>query len=133
MKLPLLAGGVLLSCIFTAQAGPLVYQPVNPSFGGSPLNGSYLLNNAQAQNKIKDPDITARVQRSDLDRFTDSLQSRLLSQLLADVGSDNTGSLVTDDFSINIVDDGNGGLNVQIMDLTTGEMTAISVNGLIPD
>lgn len=133
MKLRVLAGGVLLSCIVTAQAGPLVYQPVNPSFGGNPLNGSYLLNNAQSQNTFKDPDIAARVQRSDLDRFTDSLQSRLLSQLLADVGNSNTGSLVTDDFSIHIVDDGSGGLNVQITDLTTGEMTAISVNGLIPD
>lgn len=31
-----------------AQAGQLTYVPVNPSFGGNPLNGSYLLSSAQA-------------------------------------------------------------------------------------
>lgn len=31
-------------------AGQLTYQPVNPSFGGSPLNGSWLLAQGQAQN-----------------------------------------------------------------------------------
>jgi curli production assembly/transport component CsgF len=34
-----------------AQAGNLVYQPTNPSFGGSPLNGSWLQSQAQAQNE----------------------------------------------------------------------------------
>ena len=33
----------------------LLYTPVNPAFGGSPLNGSVLLNAAQAQNGHKDP------------------------------------------------------------------------------
>ncbi len=32
-------------------AGSLVYQPVNPSFGGSPLNGTWQLSQAQAQNQ----------------------------------------------------------------------------------
>jgi curli production assembly/transport component CsgF len=27
----------------------LVYHPVNPTFGGNPLNGSFLLSTAQAQ------------------------------------------------------------------------------------
>jgi curli production assembly/transport component CsgF len=31
-------------------AGTLLYTPTNPSFGGNPLNGSFLLNEAQAQN-----------------------------------------------------------------------------------
>jgi curli production assembly/transport component CsgF len=33
-----------------ASAGTLIYTPTNPSFGGNPLNGSFLLNEAQAQN-----------------------------------------------------------------------------------
>ncbi len=33
-----------------ADAGQLVYSPVNPSFGGSPFNGDYLLNNSVIQN-----------------------------------------------------------------------------------
>lgn len=36
---------------YGALAGALVYQPVNPAFGGSPLNGSWQLSQAQAQNQ----------------------------------------------------------------------------------
>ena len=31
-------------------AGSLVYQPANPNFGGSPLNGSFLTSQGQLQN-----------------------------------------------------------------------------------
>jgi curli production assembly/transport component CsgF len=48
--------GLLLIAIVTSSAmvGPavaseIVYHPVNPSFGGNPLNGSSLLSAAQAQ------------------------------------------------------------------------------------
>ena len=42
------------------QATELVYTPINPSFGGNPLNGTWLLNNAQAQNDYDDPDLKDR-------------------------------------------------------------------------
>jgi curli production assembly/transport component CsgF len=32
-----------------ALASELIYHPVNPTFGGNPLNGSFLLSQAQAQ------------------------------------------------------------------------------------
>jgi curli production assembly/transport component CsgF len=32
-----------------AQASQLIYRPVNPSFGGDPNNGSWLLSSANAQ------------------------------------------------------------------------------------
>ncbi len=32
-----------------AVASEIVYHPVNPTFGGNPLNGSFLLSQAQAQ------------------------------------------------------------------------------------
>ena len=35
-----------------AEAGTLVYTPTNPSFGGNPLNGPTLFNNAQVQNQF---------------------------------------------------------------------------------
>eukprot|EP01155_Anaeramoeba_flamelloides_P002177 Anaeramoba_flamelloidesa1057384_5.p1 GENE.a1057384_5~~a1057384_5.p1 ORF type:complete len:101 (-),score=8.39 a1057384_5:4-306(-) len=69
-----------------AFGSELIYQPVNPSFGGSPLNGSYLLGNAQAQNDYTDSSRSGYQRPSDLERFTRSLESRLLSQLLSDVG-----------------------------------------------
>ncbi len=44
---------VLLSAC-AAQAGSLVYTPVNPAFGGSPLNGNWMMSQADAQNQFKD-------------------------------------------------------------------------------
>lgn len=46
---PLVCGLALLT-VAQARAGSLVYQPVNPSFGGSPLNGAWLQAEAAAQN-----------------------------------------------------------------------------------
>ncbi|MGE6473425.1 curli assembly protein CsgF [Serratia proteamaculans] len=97
------------------QATELVYTPVNPSFGGNPLNGTWLLNNAQSQNDFDDPDIqprTAIAGTSALDRFTNQLESRLLSQLLDNISTGNTGSLSTDSFLVNVIDD-SGTLTIQ--------------------
>jgi curli production assembly/transport component CsgF len=123
-----------LLVISAVNASELVYTPVNPSFGGNALNSSHLFNHANAINDFEDPnarDIFDE-QESALDRLASSLESRLISQLLADVGNGNTGQLETDDFFLNIVDD-SGTLLVQIVDKETGESTEISVSGLNPD
>jgi curli production assembly/transport component CsgF len=39
----------------SAEAGTLVYAPTNPTFGGNPLNGPSLFNNAQVQNQFNQP------------------------------------------------------------------------------
>lgn len=115
-----------------AIASELTYSPNNPNFGGNPLNGSYLLGNAQAQNDTTGGRGSSFRSSSALDRFTTSLQSRLLSQLLADVGEGNSGSLITDDFIVEIVDDA-GTLSVVVTDRITEEVTVIEVNGLNPN
>ncbi|MCM0147298.1 curli production assembly protein CsgF [Photobacterium galatheae] len=116
-----------------AQATELIYTPVNPNFGGNPLNGNFLLGVANAINDHKDPNASDPFEeQSDLERLTANLESRLISQLLADVGNGNTGQLSTDDFLLNIVDD-NGKLLIQITDKKTGESSTIQVNGLMPD
>lgn len=125
----MLLAGLLLSA--GASATELVYTPVNPSFGGSPLNGAWLLGNAQAQNSKKDPDAIDRSSlagTSALDRFTSQLESRLLADLLNKMDDPNGGSLITDDFIVNVVNlDGN--LTVEITDRLTGEVSEIVVNG----
>lgn len=127
----LLLAGLLLSSHLGATE--LVYTPVNPSFGGSPLNGAWLLGNAQAQDDHKDPDAIDRSSltgSSTLSRFTSQLQASLLADLLGDVrdGTSNTGSLTTDDFIVNLVND-SGILTVQITDRLTGETSEVIVNG----
>ena len=124
-----LFGSLLLSA--AANATELVYTPINPSFGGSPLNGAWLLGNAQAQNSKKDPDALDRSSllenQSALDRFTSQLESRLLGDLLADVRDQKTGSLTTDDFIVRVYNGDAGMLIVEITDRLTGEMSEIVV------
>lgn len=43
-----LVAATLMIC-GAAQASPLVYRPTNPSLGGDPLNGNWLLSQASAQ------------------------------------------------------------------------------------
>lgn len=125
---PLALAGLLL--LGSAQASELVYQPVNPSFGGNPLNGGWLLGNAQAQNDHDSPDARSLLRnQSALERFTSQLESRLLSQLLSNINDGNAGSLTTDAFIINILDS-DGFLTVDITDRLTGEQSQIIIDGL---
>lgn len=42
---------VALGATQIANASPLIYRPINPSFGGDPLNGNWLLAYGQGQKK----------------------------------------------------------------------------------
>ncbi|MEN8132186.1 MAG: curli assembly protein CsgF [Pseudomonadota bacterium] len=87
---------LLLVCALSVQAGELVYEPVNPAFGGRSLNGTWLLNNAQAQNDKTDPDDDV-AERTALDRFNDTMERLVLSRL---------STAVVDQFAIQDVDTG---------------------------
>jgi len=81
-----LASGVILCISLAASpagASDLVYQPINPSFGGNPFNSAHLLGVANAINKYKDP---SAVSSSDpASQFLRTLQSRLLSSLASQI------------------------------------------------
>jgi len=114
-----------------AQAGELIYQPLNPSFGGDPFVGSYLLAKAQAQDTNTDPDARRSQPISSTQRLVQSLESRLISQLISDVGRGEVGegSFDSDEFGVVVRDDG-GQLTVQVVDKLTGDVTTINVGGL---
>lgn len=115
-------------------ASELVYQPVNPSFGGNALNGTYLLNSANAQNDIKDPDLDT----SGLEDFNDSLQRSILSRLTSALSGrlvDSDGNFVpgiveTGDFIIEITDIGDGEIRVTTTERSTGESTTFIVESI---
>lgn len=44
-------GAALAFAAGSASAGQLIYTPVNPSFGGNPLNGSFLMSVATQANQ----------------------------------------------------------------------------------
>ncbi len=142
LKRPMVICGLLasLSAPLTVAAGEMVYQPINPSFGGNPLNGSVLLNSANAQNKHTAPSSGSAYSGyktpSALETFNLRLQSMILDRLATSItGSvfDSNGNLIpgtveTSNFSINIVDLGNGMLKITTVDKTTGASTSFEVN-----
>jgi curli production assembly/transport component CsgF len=83
-----------LCCIIFAGpvvAEPLVFSPVNPSFGGNPLNSSHLLGLANAQrtataggsNSSSGSSTTTSSTNAEL--FVRQLESRLMSSLASQV------------------------------------------------
>lgn len=121
----------------TAFAQELVYEPVNPSFGGNPFNSSHLLAVANAQNDYERPETEDSTQ-SDLDRFVRSLQSRLLSSLSTQVanaifGEDaqDSGTIIFGDQTISFVR-GLDGIELTITE-ADGSQTVITVPTLVTD
>jgi curli production assembly/transport component CsgF len=78
-----LAGLAALAIGGAASAQDIVYEPINPSFGGNPFNSAHLLGIANAQNDFKDP--KAKDSGSQADIFARQLQSRLLSALSSQI------------------------------------------------
>ncbi|MFT7558262.1 MAG: curli production assembly/transport component CsgF [Flavobacteriales bacterium] len=124
----------ILMCSPAVLSSSLVYTPTNPSFGGSALNGSILLNSANAQNTIKDPDLEEEEETA-LDEFNDRLQRSLLSRLTSSIAGnfvDADGSLIpgqttTEDFIIDVIDEGDGSVRVTTTDRNTGDSTTFIV------
>lgn len=118
-----------------ARATEIIYTPVNPNFGGAPLNAAGLLAAAQAQNDFKAPSINRNPPRTDLERFTENLQTAVLSRLTTTAVSslfDADGRILAGktisagNFVITITDEG-GNLVMNTTDKSTGASTRIVV------
>jgi curli production assembly/transport component CsgF len=126
---------VMLLALLTASplswGGNMVFQFVNPNFGGNPNNGSFLLNEAQAQNSYKDPDSYdfGSSGTSALENFTSSIQSQLLGSLMGNINQGKPGRLVTQDFIVDIQNT-DGQLVMNVTDRQTGKVSTIQVQGL---
>lgn len=90
--------GLTVSALCFAQAavsGELTYTPINPSFGGAPLNSSHLLSTANAQRDATARDAvdgsttgtgtTTPTETTNADLFVRQLEGRLLSALAGQV------------------------------------------------
>lgn len=123
MNYRMLFTGALLFCTCAAQGTELVYTPVNPSFGGSALNGSFLLNKAQAQND------NARTNEKDfVTRFQESLERNIINSITRGVakGEITDGTYDTGDFRIEVSPTANG-VMLTITNLETGDVTVIEM------
>jgi curli production assembly/transport component CsgF len=134
----LLAATACVGFAGAAHASPLVYEPINPTFGGNPANGSVLMDQATAQNKHQDPNLSSLTgSQSTLDQFNSQLQQAILSRVASSVtssivgadGSLKPGTINTGNFSINITQVSGGNLQVTTTDKTTGSSTTFLVSG----
>jgi len=120
----------------TAYASELAYVPNNPSFGGNPLNGPVLLNQAQAQNHFVAKSDSSSSSQSALTQFNTMLQSAILSRVSSAVTSSIVGTngqlipgvVETTDFRISITNLSTGVLQIVTTDKATGQTTQFQVN-----
>lgn len=140
-RLRTFAPALLLVFVQAAAASPLVYVPVNPAFGGSPLNGAFLLGRAQAQDLHRDPRVGstgfgAPGSVSQLDQFNNALQQSVLSRVSAAVSSSVVGAdgrlipgvVETQNFRITISDVGGGKIHIVTTDKTTNASTSFEIS-----
>ncbi|MGF7213632.1 curli production assembly/transport component CsgF [Skermanella aerolata] len=92
----------------SASAGELVYQPVNPSFGGFPGNSAHLLGVATAIDKYKDPSTSAlgfgTSATSQQDEFSRIIRSSILSRVASQISDQIYGEKALDSGRV-IIDD----------------------------
>lgn len=131
MKL-LISFTIFLLAVQSANAQGLIYKPKNPAFGGDTFNYQWLASSAESQNKFTDKTIF-QVEQTELERFTSSLNSLLLSQISSSLfrqqfGSDGIkiGSYTFGSLSVEVYPS-SGGLTVDILDTKTGETTQVII------
>ncbi len=123
---------IFILLAYAANAQDLVYKPRNPNFGGDTFNYQWLLSSAEAQNKLKD-DSNLPETKTELERFTDNLNSQLLSQVSRSLfaqqfGTDgiSEGSYTFGSLNVEVYPS-EGGLTVSILDTNTGEQTQVII------
>ncbi|CAM4102241.1 curli assembly protein CsgF [Pseudoalteromonas byunsanensis] len=128
---------VLLMLVYCqhSYASELVYTPINPSFGGNPLNASMLMNKAQAQNKHK-----AHVEpKSYAEKMQESLERAYINRIVREVtdlafgessdenvfGQDSV--FTSGDYQIQLLTSNADSITIQITHLISGEVTTIEI------
>ena len=125
---------VAIAAAFTAAfssmaQADIIYQPVNPTFGGNPLNSSHLQSLASTQKQFEEHTEEKRAS----EQFLDMLESRLYSALASEVtdaifGEDAlpSGTISFSDQQVSFV---NTGTEIQLVvtDFTTGQVTTIVI------
>lgn len=125
---------VLLLLPAGAWGSNLTFEFTNPSFGGNPLNGSFLLNSAQAQNDLGDKNDPFT--RDPLASFEESLVRQSLSAMARKIVNDlfnseeglgDGGVYNTDQFQIEVITTDPDVVLVSITDFQTNQTTVIEI------
>lgn len=130
-------GRVLLFAAFllTSHFGrsqDFVYQPVNPAFGGSNFNYSWMLSAAQVQNDFQDQGLDL-MQDDPLADFEESINRQILSRISREIIGDQFGEEGLQEGQYTIgnyqidVRPGDNGIQVNILDTGSGSETRVTV------
>lgn len=138
MNIKKFLAAIFITFIFlssSAFASELTFQFINPAFGGNPLNGSFLIQQASMQNQFKDT--TSWFQQPTIaERFTESFTNQLLYRMSRSIldqifGPDDTLPTKPVTYTIGtfqIFFDPTGTNHVfTITDLTTGKSTTLEI------
>ena len=118
-----------------ATATELVYAPLNPSFGGNPLNGSFLMSVAGAQNKFKEPTKATSLESQDsLSSFKRQLETRILNSIANRIVTDafgdeglTDGEYIVNNLKVNINASDPTVTVMTITDMDNGNTTTIQI------
>lgn len=75
-----MCASILLGFVRLTMATELTHRFEDPSLGGNPLNGTFLLNQASEQNKFTESH-AAKAPLTAIERFKQSLESAILNQV----------------------------------------------------
>jgi curli production assembly/transport component CsgF len=113
-----------------AAAQDLVYEPVNPSFGGDPFNSSHLLGLAREQNDFDDQSFEPVDPQQ---QFADSLERRILSRTSQEItdrifgeDSQDSGNFTVGEQEIEFQQVGDQ-VEITLRDLATGATTNLTI------
>ncbi len=123
------AAVIVLSMTASAEASSLVYQPTNPSFGGDPFNGSFLLSTASAENHHEKPDKASDPLANFERTITSSLLNRISFQIADQIFGENaaeSGQFQVGDTLLSFQRNGDN-VDITLFDGVTGSSTVISV------
>lgn len=134
MKKVILTLVIYISVSGSALSSELVYKPINPSFGGSPLNGSFLLGKAQGQNKHKAP----QSRKSFEEKVSDALERATLSDIVskykdtvlgesAVIPNSEDSTFISGDYQIDILSSNSDTITIEVTDLLTDKVTIIEI------
>ena len=132
-----LTSAMYIASTLDAQAQDLIYQPRNPAFGGDTFNYQWMQSSAQAQDKLKDPDVatsnSSLLNRDPLKDFQESLNRQILSQLSRQLvvsqfgeGALEPGEYTVGNYQIEVTE-GKSGVNILITDIANGNQTTVTV------
>ena len=129
---------ILVGCVAAGgvHASEIVYTPINPTFGGNPLNASQLQAVASAQKPSAPAATTASTQQSTTQQFLQMLQSQLYASLANAVSNAITGSnaqaagtIKLDNMQVSW-NTTNGQKQITMTDYSTGQVTTITLPSL---